>query len=152
MDMRLSSSYVFQTLDLLAKGLIDPSDPEGALRTLWRVRTSDDLGFRFGPRSAEEMAELMSSLLNLGLQAVERRLQGSINQRRDPRDQLPRGAYRDSGGSGGGGGNSGDRPQGPEGPGGEGLAEVLTHPILFCVGEQDLDVIIANALRGDDEA
>ena len=143
--MALEHSYLFHVLKFVLSG--QASTAHDLLRLLSNARESmrSASGYTLaGPRNVEDMERVLSGLEEIGALSDRDRHAATGDDRPPP--------YR---GDSGGDGDGGD-PGGPAGPGGlgggRGLAEVLGHPVLFCLPEDAQDALLDSAFGGGSPA
>lgn len=155
--MAARHSYIFLILEYLRERRI-PGSMEDIFDSLLQAKST--LRFTEGltlqvPNDLGALQEVLSRLTEIGvLRAHEGgggrkswSLATEVATGERENNPAAEGVGGESGGGGGrGGGRGGPGGDGPEGQGGGGLSEVLAHPVLFCMAEEDQDELLLAAL------
>lgn len=148
--MAARHSYLFHILSFLHDSP-EAQDVERVFRHLEQARLDMEREEPFNlhiPSGLSSLEDVLQSLAEIGV------LRAGQNLRADPTwtlatPRVERGRGNDEGAGGGdrgGGGRDGPGNGDQEGQGGGGLAEVLSHPVLFCLPDDAQDLLVLQAL------
>lgn len=132
-----TNSYVFRVLAFLSASPRPRSTSEIRLEL---ANWANGRPNRFIPESLDGLNEAMQSLETIGA------VYGVQGQAPEELGWAFAGIRKERGGNDGGGGNDGNATPPDDNGGGKGLSEVLSHPVLFCLPEQDQDTLLSSAL------